>query len=485
MLKAIVQNETVTNNGMAAYRSTNSACLDLFYKIGASRGKDITQPFFAAYQENRELALRIALWARDARGGAGERQVFRDILVMLEELDPMLVRLLIPRIPELGRWDDLLVFKTNWVKSAVYSFIAVALEAGDRLCAKWMPRKGPVAAELRRVLGKSPREYRKYLVERTHVVESQMCARQWDRIVFDTVPSLASARYRKAFWRNAEEAYRTYVEGLANKTRKVHGNLFPHDVVRSVLFSEATDPAFRALEEQMIEAQWAALPTYLQDARILPLVDVSGSMTSSISGKLRAMDVAISLGLYCASKNTGPFSDLVMTFSEIPTLLSLKGSVVEKVRQLESAPWGMNTDFAAALQELLSLAQRESVPQSEMPEVLLVLSDMQFDSVGPYRSKKTTALAEVREKYVLHGYTPPTIVFWNLKDEDNVPATLRHDNTVLVSGYSPALLKSLLATLQAVRGQDAHARTQALQNLSQAMMYLTVDVPRYDPPASV
>ncbi|MEN6623669.1 MAG: DUF2828 domain-containing protein, partial [Smithella sp.] len=77
----------MTTNGMKARQSSANKNVDFFYSVGASRGKDITPAFTAAFVENRELALRIAQWARDARGGAGERKIFRDILVQLEKTD--------------------------------------------------------------------------------------------------------------------------------------------------------------------------------------------------------------------------------------------------------------------------------------------------------------------------------------------------------------------------------------------------------------
>ena len=70
-VNAVLNQEARTENGMKARASTANACVDLFFKIGASRGKDITAEFTAAYVENRDYALRIAQWARDIRGGAG------------------------------------------------------------------------------------------------------------------------------------------------------------------------------------------------------------------------------------------------------------------------------------------------------------------------------------------------------------------------------------------------------------------------------
>ena len=161
---AVANQEARTANGMKARKSTASACVDLFYNIGASRGKDITREFTAAYVENSDVALRIAQWARDVRGGAGERQLFRDILVHLEKRDPDAALALLKKIPEVGRWDDIFVFQDPVLKSAAYTMLGDALRAKNGLAAKWTPRKGKIAAEVRAFFGMSPKQYRQSLV---------------------------------------------------------------------------------------------------------------------------------------------------------------------------------------------------------------------------------------------------------------------------------------------------------------------------------
>ena len=71
---------THTENGAVTYRSTQSECLDLFASIGALRGEsgeEITGRFLRAYAEDADLAMKILFYARDVRGGIGERRVFR------------------------------------------------------------------------------------------------------------------------------------------------------------------------------------------------------------------------------------------------------------------------------------------------------------------------------------------------------------------------------------------------------------------------
>ena len=441
-VNAIANQEARTANGMKARKSTAKATVDLFYKIGASRGKNITGDFTAAYVENADVALRIAQWARDVRGGAGERQLFRDILVHLEKRDPDAALALLRKVPEVGRWDDIFVFSTPTLKSAAYTMLGDALRANNGLAAKWTPRKGQIAAEVRAFFGMTPKQYRKSLVALTKVVETQMCAGDWDNINFSHVPSVASRIYKKAFNRHSP-AFAEYVAKLVSgdKTVKVNANaIFPHDVLKGVINRTTLDKT----ETNHVIAQWDALPNYVGDASIMPVVDVSGSM-SCPAGKntnVTCMDVSISLGLYLADKNKGVFKDTFLTFSDKPQLVTLKGNIVEKVDQMSKSDWDMSTNLHAAMDKILSVAVKGSVPASDMPAMLLILSDMQFNQCARYDD---SAMEMIERKFEAAGYTVPQIVFWNLNSSDNVPVKADKSGAALVSGFSPSIMTSLLA----------------------------------------
>jgi hypothetical protein len=444
---AVVNQESRTLNGMKARKSTANALVDLFFKIGASRGKNIVPDFTAAFVQDKELALRIVAWARDVRGGAGERQLFRDILKHLEKTDIDSAKALLKKVPELGRWDDIFVFESKEMKREAYTMLGEALKAQNGLAAKWTPRKGPLAHEIRSFFGMSPKFYRKSLVELTKVVEQDMCAKNWDEINFSHVPSVASARYKKAFNRNTTK-YAEYVQSLVkgdNPEVKVNASaVFPHDVLKGRICHYYGDQSFDMTELDLIQKQWEALPNFVGDANILPLVDVSGSM-STLAGKkgsLTCLEVAVSLGLYLADKNKGKFKDTFLTFSSNPELLHLKGNINEKINQMVSSSWGMSTDLHKAFNKILSVAVNGNVPQEEMPEMLLILSDMQFDACTRLDD---TAMQMIERKYHEAGYKVPKVVFWNLNAYDNVPVKSDKSGAALVSGFSPALMKALLS----------------------------------------
>lgn len=444
--KNAVLNTTVearTENGMKALVSTLNRNVDLFFKIGASRGKDITRDFELALQEDRDLALRIAQWTRDIREGAGERQLYRSILLFLEKnyRDILLETNILNRIPELGRWDDLLIFTDSDVKNKAFALIYEGLMSKNGLTAKWMPRKGTKAVELRTAFGWSPKRYRKTLVELTRVVETQMCAKQWSEINFSQVPSLAMSRYSKAFAKNTPETFTAYKEALKKvdpknpdpEVKVNAGAVYPYDIVKNIHYGDSG----------LADEQWKALPNYVGSSKVLPVVDVSGSMSCPVGSNITAMDVAVSLGLYLSEKNTGDFKDLFLTFSESPEFVHVTGTISERIRQMKTSSWGFSTDLHAAMNQILKVAKKNSVPQEDMPDALLILSDMQFNTCVTFDD---SAMEMIRRKYEEAGYRVPAVVFWNLNSRDNVPVKATEQGVALVSGFSPSIMKSVLAS---------------------------------------
>lgn len=443
---AVLTREVTTTNGMPALATTANSCVDLFFKIGAMRNGNIVPLFSKAFAENPSLACSIALWARDVRGGAGERKVFRDILKYLQNTpaagDYYLSTMLI-RTPEVGRWDDLLEVTEDGARELAFSMIASALQEGNALAAKWMPRKGLDAVALRQFLKMTPKQYRKTLVNLTNVVETQMCAKDWDSINFNHVPSVASSRYKKAFARHTSN-YAKWVADLAKPESgaKINADaIFPHDVLKG-LINYSTN--YNKTELGAVVAQWNALPNYVGDNSVMAVVDVSGSMSVRVGANknLSAIDIAVSLGLYVSDKNKGKFKDLFMTFSSTPEFVHLKGNIVSKISQMMKSNWDMSTNLEAAFEMLLATAVKGKVSVEEMPKTLLIMSDMQFN--GCVATPKDKAFDMIKGQYAAAGYNMPNVVFWNLNAHDNVPVSFTEQGVALVSGFSPAILKSVL-----------------------------------------
>lgn len=435
-------NVTLTDNGMITNPTSLNKCVDLFFSIGSMRGKSkdkVVNLFNEAYNENPLVASKILFWVRDVRSGAGERQTFRDVISYLTTNSPQTVRKNIGLIPEFGRWDDVLVLFGTELEDDMFSLIKTALSNGDGLCAKWMPRKGIVANKLRKLFRTTPKQYRKMLVGLTNVVESKMCAKDWENIDYSKLPSLASSRYQKSFNKNDNERYNEYKKSLQDGTAKVNaGAVYPYDIVKSINMGG---------DKIVSEKQWESLPNWMEGSveRILPVVDVSGSMCVEVGGNpnLSCMDVALSLGMYISERNEGSFKDAFITFSNNPQLQYLTGNLSERLNQLRRADWGMSTDLEAVFNLILHQAKMNNVPESNMPTKILILSDMQFNQAT--RRDSLGAQSMIESMYEELGYTKPDIIYWNLNAKGgNFPVEFDKNGTALVSGFSPSILKSLL-----------------------------------------
>lgn len=442
-------NDATTTNGAAALHSSLDDVVDLFFKIGASRGKfkELEPTLARAYAANPEWTIRVLLWARDVRGGAGERQLFRDAIAYLHKhgcLDEDSLRRISARVPELGRWDDLFIFFDTAIENTVLNWITTKLVDGDGLCAKWMPREknNPIIArKIMRYMGWSPKQYRKRLVEATKVVETQMCDNKWTEIEYGKVPSLASARYQKAFGRHDTAGYTAYLESLKKGEAKINaGAVYPYDVVKSVVHGNA----------QIANEQWKALPNFLEGdkSRTICVVDVSGSMTmwnfgnsfsSNVKMNFSPLDVAVSLGLYLSERMEGPFKDHFYTFESCPKLIRVKGTLSQKVEQMKESPWGGSTNLDAVFDHILTLAMSHELSDDDLPEQILILSDMQFNGCVRF-----TAYESMKAKYAAAGYKMPKVVFWNINSHSNVPVSFDQKGTALVSGFSPSIMRAIL-----------------------------------------
>jgi len=178
--------------------------------------------------------------------------------------------------------------------------------------------------------------------------------------------------------------------------------------------------------------------------------------------QVKPIDVCLSLAIYFAERNVGAFNGYFLTFSEDSKLQKLKGTTLkEKAANLNEAEWGGSTNVQSAFQSILSAALREKVPAKDMPKVIYIISDMQFDSCV-----SGTNLDGIRDQYKAAGYKLPSIVFWCVNAHSDSPVTINDKGVCLVSGCSPAILKTVLS------GKVVTPMDVLLQ---------TVNVERYEP----
>jgi len=276
------------------------------------------------------------------------------------------------------------------------------------------------------------KSYRKHLKEHSETVEQRMAAQDWNGIDYSTVPSVAMMRYRSAFGNRDSKRFDAFLEDKNAKSNAAV--LQPHDIYLHWK-SNSDDVAF-------IEKMWENLPPLSDTSqeRILPMVDVSGSMTCQATDKLTCMDISISLGLYLSQQIAGPFKNQMLTFSSMPELVKATGTLVEQFKQTERMHWGGSTDLQAAYMSILQSATFHGIPQEQMPTMLLVLSDMQFNRTG-----SGLPMDDIKTSFEAAGYTAPKLVFWNLNARHNSsPASSQSGDVCLVSGFSAQVLNAAL-----------------------------------------
>jgi hypothetical protein len=435
---AMFSNDSLTNNGAVTHSTAGRYCLDLFFIAGASRTmseQDILLAFSRAYREDKLTALKILFWARDARGGAGEKRFFQVIMRSLLISDGEVYDQVAIHIPTFGYWKDIFIIERP--SEDTLNWLGHQLKENDNanLLAKWFPRNGEWFVAMHKYLKVSAGSFRRMLTSMSNTVEQKMCANEWETIQYSTVPSVAGKTYSKTFGKHDGIRYQSYISDVMEGKEKMNASvLFPSDLVNKITninWGEEEDA-------RAYDAMWKSLPNYMEGCteRILPVCDVSGSMQGT------PMDVSIGLGLYISERNEGPFKDLVLTFTDTPKFHMIQGNTLsERVVNLRQADWGMTTDLFKAFTVLLDRAIAGNIAQEDMPTKLLIISDMEFDAACGIR----TNFDVIKGMYEQAGYELPGIIFWNVNGRlGNVPVKANTINTALVSGFSPSIIRSIL-----------------------------------------
>lgn len=475
----------LTENGAFAYNTTNQGdLLDLFAQIGALRPRserEIEQKFAAAFSEDKLLATKMLFYAGDIRqGGLGERRTFRICLHWLAENQPAIVRKNLELIPYFNRFDSLFVLIGTECESQMWELIAKTLLEDTRamknsrngkhvpasLLAKWMPSENTSSAKTRamavkamRELSLKPREYRKMLSalrKHINVTERMMSAGEWGIIDYAKVPSYAMHNYGSAFAKHDHERFDAYLKSVNKGEAKIHaGVLYPYDLVEKYLgyhgygCIRAGDVYVAGKEDAVVEAQWKALPNYVNEGlNIVAMADVSASMNG------RPMASSIGLAIYLAQHNVGAYHNQYMTFTDNPHFINLREgcSLLEAVQKTASAGVGYSTNLMKAMNEILRVAVANGVSNSEMPKAMLVLSDNEIDQY--YRPNVNWDFMDTLEaKFRAYGYECPKLILWNINARNDTFLSNRED-VVLVSGQSASTFKNLIRALNGMTAYE-------------------------------
>jgi hypothetical protein len=480
---------TTTENGAITRTSTMNGLLDLF-SLGASyrtRSEiDCINLFKKAFEENETYAMKCLFYIADIRGGQGERRFFRVITKWLANEHTEIMSRNLKYIPEYRRWDDLYVFVGTPLEGEAFDLMYRQLSLDVQcktpsLLAKWLKSENTSSKDSRNLANITRRhfkmthkEYRKTLSilrERIRLLERLMSAQRWDEIEFDKIPSRAGIIYRNAFARHdiermkSERIVQSYEDFAKDKTTKVNAKaLYPYEVVAKAYnltrgmgyYNRYSNIPLDNTERLMINKYWDNLEDYFKNASLnaLCVVDTSGSMWGT--NESAPINVAISLGLYCAEKAKGPFAGHYISFSSRPQLIKTDGvDFCDKVERIYRTNLCENTDIEATFDMLLNTAIQNRCTQDDLPESIVIISDMEFDAArghrwywgnsGSHVAEKETLMEGIKRKWENAGYRMPNLIFWNVnsRNRDNIP--MRQENNItFVSGMSPVLFEQIM-----------------------------------------
>ena len=451
---------TRTENGAVALNTTGDARLDLFGSIGSLRTADemrIDALFEEAYKVDPLFATKIAFYARDVRGGLGERRTFRAIMRYMAEYHPEALRPNLDLIGVFGRYDDLYCLIGTPLEDDMWAAMRKQFEEDKEnaingkavsLLAKWIKTADASSESTRKLgiktaikLGYPVRNFKRivrYLRKRIGVIESLMSTGRWDEIKYPEVPSRAMMIYRNAFMKHDEQRYREFIDKAFTGEAKINSStLYPYDLVEKIW-----DHSWhRAKEDKTVEAQWRQLPNYVEHGtNALVIADTSGSMNG------RPMATSVGLAIYFAERNVGAYHNMWMSFSANPRIHILKGNTLaQKINALNKNDWDANTDLRKAFELVLDIAIKNNVPAEEMPKSLIVISDMEIDVCG---NKEWTFYEKMSQRFRKHGYQIPNIIFWNVNSRHDIfHADSKRIGVQLCSGQSTTVFKQMLSCI--------------------------------------
>ena len=450
-----------TENGREAYSTSMDRLVDFVATIATmdrASELDIKNWVDELYEVDGLSARKLIFYTRDILGGLGRRRIGRLLFQRLAEIDSKSAIANIPNMPEYGRFDDLYCLMGTDAEDAMFKFIRDTFyDDLDKMSkglpvsglAKWVKNPNSKVKETRRlgrltarkaginlsVFTKKLTELRKYL----NVVELKMTEKKWGEIDYSKVPSRASMIYSKAFDKNDTERYTEFKNRVVTGEAEIKANtLYPYDLVHKVFMNS---------NDATVDLLWKALPNYIEtDKNVLTVCDVSGSMSG------QPMEVAISLALYFSERDKGKFRNKFITFSERPTLVEIPEkytSLAKKCSFLEGADWGNGTNLDKVFELILKTAKNSNMSQEDIPDCLLILTDMQFNSNNSGGWDKT--LYELwRDRFEEDGYKLPNIVFWNCRNFEssgNFQTDAMTAGVQYVSGMSTPIFKNVMKSL--------------------------------------
>lgn len=470
-LKAFKEKElTTTANGAKVYRTTKNQVLNFFYDITSLRfasEDDIVEKFTNSMFTNPPDTLKLLGYARDVRGGMGERRLFRVGMKRMVEVFKERINFqnLFDFIGDCGRYDDYVDIMHSVEDDDLYKQMATPLmiqfgkdvqsEHPSLLC-KWLPSENASskdtiekATRLRTALNLSAKTYRKTLTrvrKKIWVVEQSLTNKDYT-FDYQNVPSKAMLKYRNAFTRNDNERYLAYINAVNSGEAKMNmGVTYPYEIV-SKYNKYGEEVGWKTIVKRLqpdLEAAWQSLKDMPIGGDAIAVLDTSGSMTASLGNGTETLisDVAESLAIYMAEHLNDCFKNKIITFSHDAKFIDLTGeeTLKDKLNYIHTNNIVEDTNIESVLNLIFKTASENSLPQEALPSTIVIFSDMQFNMGVDNSDSYHKGFKRLSKRY---GYKLPKIVYWNVSTcyGNQYPVQADEQGTILINGFSQNLFE--------------------------------------------
>ena len=447
-------NVAFTENGDRAYKTSGSYCLDYFSLIGGMRFNytNALNNFMKAYKEDPILAIKILFFARDIRGGLGERNIFRFTFNALCNLAPNVAKQVLAYIPTYGRYDDLFSAYSTPVRKEVVKMIKEQLNEdiqnkkdnkGISLLAKWMPSINTssnetrvLAKKLASSLGMSNEEYRKTLsmLRKDFIIENNLREKDYS-FDYESVPGGAMFKYRGAFFKHDEERYSAFLDAVNSGEKKINSStIFPYEVIRKFENGDVNTKK----DANALDTIWNSFSREGIDSKTIVVRDGSGSMYDC--EKVSANSVATSLALLFAERLEGEFKNKFITFSSHPKLVEVEGKTIkEKYNFISQFDDYSNTNIEKVYKLILNVYSNPNFKKEDALDRIVIISDMEFDCIE--EDNEISTYEFFKKEFEKLGFKLPEVVFWNVRARStDLPVTMNEANVKLVSGASSSII---------------------------------------------
>jgi hypothetical protein len=440
--------------------TTSNAHLNLFCHLNRDINRnDLFFYLNQSWELDRLKTIAIIFNCRDRIKGKQEKKISNFCLLWLKTHHLTFYKQnLLTYIEKYGCWNDLHFIINNTINhNYEYKVFAMQLMKDKELlennenislCAKWVfsPNNNKHCIKIARYLfddisnyqEKYRKEYISPLRKRLDIIETKLCNNDWNNIDYSKIPTKALNFYKKTFIKHDNDKYSLYMKNIKyNKKIMKNTDLLPHEIIKKYI-----ETSMDKIDDSL-ELQWQSYINIYKNSNvdsIIPIVDISGSMFNT-NKNIKPVYVAIALGLLLAEINTGFLHNKIMTFSSMPTFLTIMGNTLkDKIICISQATFSLKINFLKVADLIIATSLTE--PSFNYKKIIC-LTDMSFDKNDIYINDTYQLFIN---KFSNSNTNLPELIYWNLNEfYNNLPINNDYYNISIISGFSHPLLSLILS----------------------------------------